>query len=102
MEPLSICRGERMRSPALRNPVTSFTLRDSPLSPGQNTHEVTMRLQLAAVLSLLITIANAQTPPQKSSYASETPPSAESAYSPQLRGELTALRQAALTDDYAY
>ncbi len=61
-----------------------------------------MRLQLAAVLFVLVTIANAQTPPQKSSYAPENPPSEESAYSRQLRSELAALRDAALTDDYAY
>jgi carboxypeptidase Q len=61
-----------------------------------------MRLQLTVTLSLLVTtLAHTQTPPRKASQR-DTPPSAEDAYSSQLRGELTALRDAALTDDYAY
>ncbi len=62
-----------------------------------------MRLQLAAVFSVLVSaLVNAQTPPQTSNYARMAPPSADGAYSPQLRSELAALRDAALTDDYAY
>ncbi len=61
-----------------------------------------MRLQLAVTVSLLVTtLAATQTPPRKISQR-DTPPSAEDAYSPQLRGELAALRDAALADDYAY
>jgi carboxypeptidase Q len=63
-----------------------------------------MRLQFAVVFSavLVSTLAAAQTQPPKPAYMREVPASAEDAYSPQLRSELTALRDAALTDDYAY
>jgi carboxypeptidase Q len=61
-----------------------------------------MRLQLILAAVLVSTLAAAQTQPPKPGYMREDPPSAEDAYSPQLRGELTALRDAALTDDYAY
>jgi carboxypeptidase Q len=63
-----------------------------------------MRLQLAVVFSaaLVSTLAAAQTQLPKPTYMREAPPSAEDAYSPQLRSELIALRDAALTDDYAY
>ncbi len=63
-----------------------------------------MRLQLALIISMLLvtTLAHTQTPPSKSSYMREAQPSAENVYSPQLRSELTALRDAALADDYVY
>jgi carboxypeptidase Q len=63
-----------------------------------------MRLQLAAVLTavLVSTLAAAQTQLPKPGYMREAQPSAEGAYSSQLRSELAALRDAALTDDYAY
>lgn len=62
-----------------------------------------MRLQLALLSAALITnLAHPQTPAQKSTYRREAPPSEENAYSPQLRSELAALRDAALADDYAY
>ncbi len=63
-----------------------------------------MRLQLALVFSALVvmTLGSAQTPAMKSSYSREAPVSADNAYSPQLRNELAALRDAALVDNYAY
>ena len=58
-----------------------------------------MRTKIAA--TLLLTVANLcsaiQTPK-----AEKTEPSPESAYSPQLKSEMVRLRDAALSDDYAY
>jgi hypothetical protein len=63
-----------------------------------------MRLQPAAIFSslLVITLVCGQAPTKKPSFMHEAPPSAENAYSPELRTELAALRDAALSDNYAY
>jgi hypothetical protein len=66
-----------------------------------------MRLQFALSASLLFitsTLASSQQqPPPKSAYDVEKPANpGEAAYSPQLKSELAALRDAALSDDYAY
>jgi carboxypeptidase Q len=63
-----------------------------------------MRLQLAAFVPALLiaTLAHAQTTARKSSYGREVRPSADNAYSPELRSQLVLLRDAALSDDYAY
>lgn len=63
-----------------------------------------MRTQIAA--ALLFTLASAshsasQTPALNRE-ADEPVVSADGAYSPQLKGELSGLRDAALSDDYAY
>jgi hypothetical protein len=69
-----------------------------------------MRRQLAWVLSLLllsltpsILAGSPQQPRPKSAYEDAKPAdSGDKSYSPQLRGELIALRDAALANDYAY
>ena len=59
-------------------------------------------ITLAVFLLGLSVLANSQNP-MKSAYDDDPPaPSVESAYSPQLRSELTSLRDAALADEYAY
>jgi carboxypeptidase Q len=89
---------------ATQYPHLVYTCEFVRYSPDETNSEVTMRLQLAVVLSVVLvsTLTAAQTPPQKPNYRREAPPSAEGAYSMQLRSELVALRDAALTDDYAY
>jgi hypothetical protein len=66
-----------------------------------------MRLQLALSLSLIFiatTLASSQQqPPPKSAYDAEKPANpGDASYSPQLKSELAALRDAALSDDYAW
>jgi carboxypeptidase Q len=65
-----------------------------------------MRVQLALCVSLLFaasTFSNSQQqPPVKSAYDAEKPNSGESAYSAQLKADLASLRDAALSDDYAW
>ena len=62
------------------------------------------KLSLLLPLGLIVitSAANCQTPAPTSVYSrTPTPPSADDAYSPQLRDELKALRAAALSSDYA-
>jgi carboxypeptidase Q len=62
-----------------------------------------MRPTIVSVFFLLLaSLAASQTQPKSMYDAQPAAPSAEAAYSAQLRSELTALRDAALTDDYAY
>jgi carboxypeptidase Q len=62
-----------------------------------------MRIQIAAALLLTVTtVIRSETETLRSGYADNTVLSAESAYSPQLKSELSGLRDAALSDDYAY
>jgi len=61
-----------------------------------------MRLCGLLLLTVLAFNLEAQTPPQKSSYDSEGQPPKAKTYSPELMQNLIALRDAALTDDYAY
>ncbi len=69
-----------------------------------NTLTINMRLQIAAALLLTATTVTHSEPETfKSGRAPENPlGSVESAYSPQLKNELAGLRDAALSDDYAY
>ena len=61
-----------------------------------------MRPTLAAVIVLIAFALSAQTHPEKSSYDEEGQPPKPKTYSPELMQNLIALRDAALTDDYAY
>src|SRR5579862_2982567 len=63
-----------------------------------------MLMRLCSLLLLTVFAFNleAQSPPQKSSYDEEAQPPKAKTYSPELMQNLIALRDAALTDDYAY
>jgi carboxypeptidase Q len=63
-----------------------------------------MRIQIAVTLLLAVATVPYSTsqPPRPGHGADDPTVSAESAYSKQLRSELAGLRDAALTDDYAY
>ena len=61
-----------------------------------------MRPYLAALIVLITLTLSAQTHPEKSSYDADVQPPKPKTYSPELLQNLIALRDAALTDDYAY
>lgn len=61
-----------------------------------------MRPYLAVVMILATFGLQAQTHPEKSSYDEDGQAAKPKTYSPELMKSLTALRDAALTDDYAY
>ena len=63
-----------------------------------------MRIQIAATLLLAVTTlpCSASQTPRAGHEADNPTVSAESAYSPQLKSEMARLRDAALSDDYAY
>ena len=61
----------------------------------------TLSLLIVSLVFATLAMRQVAPKPQAASIAQE-PPSAEEAYSPQLRNELKALRDAALTSDYAW
>src|SRR5512143_2544646 len=61
-----------------------------------------MRPYLVAVMILVTLVVQAQTRPEKSSYDQDGEPPKPKTYSAELMQKLVALRDAALSDDYAY
>src|SRR5580704_6167190 len=61
-----------------------------------------MRLCSLLLLTVLAFNLEARTPPQKSSYDQQTAQAQAKTYPPEVMRDLNALREAALTDDYAY